>query len=455
MNPRLLKFRITPRVLLSDTPQTITVEGLDSSYPFYDDIEYTVKITNAYEWNFASDDNLGYKNRNCTDILKLHSVNGVIKIDYCFKGEGEWVISITPEKLTDELLAHHKKYGWEFRNPHLQEYVNFSVFSLHEDLYNKKIFKGDLHVHTYGSDGWESPQMTAAQYRKYGFDFIAITDHYKMNPSLEAIETFKDIPTPFKIFQGEEVHVYDKHCVHMVNFNCKSSVNEKIENDFDNTFAEVQKIADTLKLSNKADRIDRAWYIWVYEQIKKSGGIAIYPHPEWRITGSYNVRESVTKWLFKEKLFDAFEIIGGNNKQGNQMQAQHYYTLALEGCKYPIVASSDCHSPLWDHVSNFNNSWTFIFAEDTEKIPENIMKCNTVAIDNSNPDDKLVLGDYRLVKYAWFLIENYFEMHDFLCSSSGQAILDYIFGDKENATLVSLLEGKIKKYQKEFFGKEY
>ena len=134
------------------------------------------------------------------------------------------------------------------------------------------------------------------------------------------------------------------------------------------------------------------------------------------------------------------------------MQSQHYYTLALGGYKYPIVSSSDCHSPLCDHVSNFNDSRTLVFAEDIEKIPENIMQYNTVAIDNSNPEDKPVLGDYRLTKYAWFLIEHYYKMHDFLCIAAGQAILDCVFGDKDSATLVSLLEERLEKYRKEFFG---
>ena len=45
-----------------------------------------------------------------------------------------------------------------------------------------------------------------ANYRRDGFDFLAITDHGRYYPSLEAIEAYKNIPTGLKIFRGEEVH---------------------------------------------------------------------------------------------------------------------------------------------------------------------------------------------------------------------------------------------------------
>ena len=63
-----------------------------------------------------------------------------------------------------------------------------------------------------------------------------------------------------------------------------------------------------------------------------------------------------------------------------------------------------------------------------------------------------VCGDLRLVKYTWFLLNEYYTRHDELCNASGQAIERYMFGDKEQKLLIELLEREVKKYQDEFFG---
>lgn len=453
MNRNIIKYRITPRVVPADTPQAITVECFDGPWKFRDEIEQTIEITSVHDWEYKSSDNCYHTNRACTDVIKCHSKNGVITINYCFKGEGEWKIRIIPEKLPDEVVEHHKKYHWEFRLPHLAAGMDFVVYSLKEDLYSKKVYKGDLHIHSWGSDGWESPEFMASQYRKYGFDFMSLTDHYKLQPSLDLIKSFEGLPTSFKFFPGEEVHAIDLHHIHMVNLNPKTSVNDLIENRREQTLAEIEAIANELDLPCKADRLEKAWYIWAYREIKKAGGIAIFPHPYWRCIDSQNMRERTVEMLFEEKLFDVFEVVGGNDMRGNRHQIQLYTQKAIEGYKYPVVGSSDSHSALQNHLSNFNDSWTFVFAEDAEKIPENILKGYSVAVENNNPNEKNVVGDYRLVKYSWFLIEHYFELHDFFCMAAGQAILDYMQGDKSNINLIEALENRLEKYRVEFFGK--
>lgn len=44
-------------------------------------------------------------------------------------------------------------------------------------------FKGNMHIHTTASDGSLSPEGVVHLYRKHGFDFIAITDHNRLNYS--------------------------------------------------------------------------------------------------------------------------------------------------------------------------------------------------------------------------------------------------------------------------------
>lgn len=49
------------------------------------------------------------------------------------------------------------------------------------DNRNRKWFKGNLHTHTNRSDGRLSPEESVALYREHGYDFMALTDHWKLS----------------------------------------------------------------------------------------------------------------------------------------------------------------------------------------------------------------------------------------------------------------------------------
>ncbi|MFN5655401.1 MAG: PHP domain-containing protein, partial [Verrucomicrobiota bacterium] len=40
-----------------------------------------------------------------------------------------------------------------------------------------KWYKGNLHTHTYWSDGDDFPEMVADWYKSHGYDFLALSDH--------------------------------------------------------------------------------------------------------------------------------------------------------------------------------------------------------------------------------------------------------------------------------------
>lgn len=44
----------------------------------------------------------------------------------------------------------------------------------------KKYYKGNLHLHTTCSDGKRTPEEAMREYAEHGYDFIAITDHWKV-----------------------------------------------------------------------------------------------------------------------------------------------------------------------------------------------------------------------------------------------------------------------------------
>ena len=44
----------------------------------------------------------------------------------------------------------------------------------------KRFYKGNLHTHTTRSDGRKSPEDVMALYAANGYDFLALTDHWKV-----------------------------------------------------------------------------------------------------------------------------------------------------------------------------------------------------------------------------------------------------------------------------------
>ena len=96
MNERLMKYRITPRVVLADNLSNIKIEGLDESTYFYDDVEYVVEIISKEEWEYNKTGDHSLFNRNNTTNLKLKPNNGVLTIAHEFKGEQEWKITVKP-----------------------------------------------------------------------------------------------------------------------------------------------------------------------------------------------------------------------------------------------------------------------------------------------------------------------------------------------------------------------
>ena len=130
------------------------------------------------------------------------------------------------------------------------------------------------------------------------------------------------------------------------------------------------------------------------------------------------------------------------------MQAQLYYQMREEGYQYPIVASSDAHSSVWD--DHFSNLWTIAFAPSTDEIPGSIKTGKAVAIEALGAGEKNVYGQLPFVKFAWFLINEYYPRHDELCNAAGQAIERYVLGDKGQKLLIDLTEQEVYKYEKSF-----
>ncbi|MCR5151062.1 MAG: hypothetical protein K6B52_07540 [Clostridiales bacterium] len=389
------------------------------------------------------------------------SDSGCIKVKHTFKREQQYFIRFFGDD--DKRIAQ------------------FCVYAVNSDLAGRIPFIGDLHMHTNKSDGHETPEVVCANYRKYGYDFMVISDHRRYYPSLDAIKAYADVPVSLNIVCGEEVHlprIEGKENVHIVNFGGEYSVNalcdgpqwEEVGNgkeyrslngECPDTMtneeyeAKIREIASELHAPDYIDAIPAAMCKFAFDEIRKANGLAIFPHPTW-ISDMYHSSEPFTAYLTENKMFDAFEVLGGENYyEHNGFQTQKYYEDRAKGLKYPIVGSTDSHSS-YDSNRNAFICATMVFAPKNDRVEliNSIKDYYSVAIDTISAEWRLV-GEARLVRYACFLLKNYFPIHDEIAFEEGRLMKEYVTGtDEEKADAAKALDfisDRQAKLQKKYF----
>ena len=379
---------------------------------------------------------------------------------------GDLEVRLTCPAEDEYMLALEDENGTEVQR--------FSIYALKEDLFNLRPYKGDFHIHSCNSDGKETASYVAASCRKIGFDFMALTDHCRYEPSLEAMEAMKKMDTDMLCCPGEEVHLPGT-TVHVVNAGGLFSVNgllpmkenyldtngELSKRRFDESvtppdvlkmddfWQQIADIESTLTVPEGVDAKSYAVCLWIFDKIREAQGLGIFAHPYW-IQDLWQIPEKFTRFMLKNHPFDAFEVLGGENYyQQNGYQAALYYDEYRYGRVHPIVGSTDSHSSMptnrnWDICS------TILFATENtrEAILQAVKEKYSVAVDTISKEYRLV-GEFRLQKYACFLMENYFPIHDKQAAIDGELTYQYAIGNatKEELELIaSRAETLMKKY---------
>ncbi len=422
----LSKYRVTPRLVRADETSTVTICPLGEGLRFDDATEYLVCVIpmEAYPQTAITEKPIRF------DGMKLRPENGCLSVTYHFWDEQEWVISVTSEEREQKKKAP----------------LEFHVFSLLPDLYERNPYRGDLHSHSTGSDGKEDPLVVAANYRKEGFDFFALTDHHDWNPSDRMVKAYENLPCGLKMFHGEEVHL--RGWIHIVNFGSRYSVNALYHADEERIHAELLAEAEATETPKNVNALEYCYRKWVYEQIKKAGGMTILPHPHWiHKPGVYNMNTKMLEYSFRQGLQDAFELTGGQTVHENNLQVAFWQEMRAEGVKVPIVGSSDSHGT--DHATYFGMSKTVLFSKDLEfdSITAAIKDGYSVAIEEPYGESPHVHGPYRLVKYVRFLLNEYFPGHDELCVEEGRLMREFAAGDGQAADALRALAGRTDRYR--------
>ncbi len=395
---------------------------------------------------------------NQTEFLCTPEVDGCLRFTYTADSESEYFVRI-------------------YQNN--SRIAQLSVYALEHDLAERIPLMGDLHMHTFRSDGRESPAVVCANYRKRGYDFIVITDHERYYPSVEAIRAFEGVKIPMAILPGEEVHLPGTD-VHIVNAGGLFSVNGllPVKRNYIETNGELdgrradasvtppdvysmedyEKEIDSIEAQLKSgdhpipENVNSRWYavcLWGFDKIRQADGLGVFAHPYW-LSDLWQISEPFTRYMMEQHPFDAFEVLGGENYyHQNGLQTALYYDEFYKGRIHPIVGSTDSHGST-EHNRNADVCSTIVFAKANERkaIINAIKDRYSVAVDTISKEYRLV-GEYRLQKYAAFLMENYFPVHNRQAQMDGEMMYQYSVNNADAAELEPLAlrsEKLIQKY---------
>lgn len=332
-----------------------------------------------------------------------------------------------PSLVVSQVFEGEQEHSVALRRPGGDLVRDFRFFSLEEDLFRLRPYKGDMHIHSNRSDGRESPGYVAASCRKIGFDFMALTDHGKYEPSLESQQAFEGIETDLRIYPGEEVHP-PNNPVHIINFGAGRSINAMFQEPrYDQ---EVRHIEGTLQhIADERDRYCMASSMWCFDRIREFGGLGIFCHPYWFTREHYHIPGSLTDLMFDMRPFDAYELIGGYHPfevESNYLQVLRYQEECIKGNTVPIVGVSDAHG--CDTGALFGWYYTIVFARslDFADITDAIKEGLAVAVEHLPGTTPRAHGPFRLAKYAQFLMREVFPSHDRICRLEGESMIDYL-----------------------------
>jgi len=445
MKEVLYDYDIYPKVFLADREQTVTVQPLGDHAAVAPGALCCIEIQKMNQDNWKQYPEISGR----TELTIPVSDDGCLHFSAFFHGEGEYLIWVSDARLPDRK-------------------VELSVYALDTDMTGRFPYRGDLHVHTFRSDGREAPATVAANYRGHGYDFMAITDHHRFYPSLEAMDAWKGL-TDLTLVPGEEVHL-PLNDVHYVNFGGSYSINALVQpsknqesdrRSLDGNAPEpmtrevyeamIRERAKGVQLEHESLRISFAALQWIYEHVQKGNGLGIFPHPYW-ICPVMQIPETYTQFIYERKPFDAFEVLGGENYYAqNGFQTGFYYEMKAKGYDRAVVGSTDSHGST-EHNPNALICSTIVFARENsrEELIAAIKDQYSVAVDTISKEYRLV-GDFRLMKYASFLMENYFPLHDMACRAEGYYMNRFLAGDLRAKEILTAMRGQIPQMINKYF----
>ena len=212
----------------------------------------------------------------------------------------------------------------------------------------------------------------------------------------------------------------------------------------------MTELAKKIDVSETVDPLVAATLKWTYDEIRNA------VHPTWITGNTFHDSDALNDWLVENKIFDAFEVLGGENYyEQNGYQTIRYCEDKTRGYRYPVVGSTDTHNCTPENRNAYICS-TIVFSLENERkaLIDSIKNFRSVAVDTINKEFRIV-GEMRYVRYACFLLKKYFPIHDDACFEEGRMIKQAVYGtDDEKQTalaMLKLMNGRMKKMREKYF----
>lgn len=422
-------YRVTPSVVCCGVPTEITVAPRGANARFSDGVDYILEIFAADEATAVLDP----VREHMTPIrrrLTLHATDGCLRFTETFDTEQQYVLKIIlPE---EQQYSTNPHYNPPYRSVHSPlkamplRVPTLSVFAVQPDLFGMKVFRGDLHSHTWDSDGHESNCGIVANWRRAGHDFGAITNHYWYHSREQALKAFDGLPQVLTLLPGEEVHVTSES-VHAVAIGGRQSVNDYYYEHTEQCRAEITALEKDLDIPEGIDPHNYACRCWIADKIREFGGIAVMAHPFWIWENVDFMPLSLTRLLYERGVYDCLEINCGDHEESNLTMSLYYDELA-HGFSLPLVGSSDCHNTDAHEPSLPSVGSTLLLARDAspESLREAILSRRSAVWEQWPGESSCRLyGSFRMVRYMNFLVNDYYPAYTELCYPQGELMKEY------------------------------
>lgn len=449
MNKQIFQYAVYPSIVPADQKSIVTIHPLGENTAFVSGVTYTVEVRAVETFSKT------YAERPVAWYNLTPNEDGDLVLEHHFESEQRHSIKlIRPQEDLDSTPYREITNRGKF---HENKEALLYVYSLNKDLYGMRCYKGEVHCHTYESDGVQDVRHTVANYRSAGYDFLAITDHYITYSSEKAKELFKNVPVDMTLLIGEECHVPNED-VHVARIGGFGSVNAYYRENTEKATAEMEAIRNELdSLPADVDKTDYAWRVWIANKTRELGGLPILTHPHWLCWYDvYFMASATTKQLLKDNVYDAMDI---TDQEGDTTVAL-WADMQLElGRPIPVVGCTDSHytDPDNPHRPMGNKGgYTLAFAhgKSEEDLLNAIRNSKSVAVSMMGNPER-IQGPYRYAKFARFLLDNFYPIYRYLCQGQGALMNAYSSQDafsRENYELLSQLNRRSEQFAQRFFG---
>ena len=419
---RLAAFEVSPLIFPADSEATVTIRAVNDAEK---------KILAEEPLFYLSD------RRTWTDGTPRMAGRPMWQRILPKRGDGEVTVSL---RLCGEGW-HNLRFGRRSaKGDFIQgKFTNLMVYSLKPDLFAMRPWKGDIHQHSIRCGHAKlEPKVIPAYNRRAGFDFMALSEHRRHKPSLEAIEAAKPWNCGLVLFTGEEFHspgdmLHSVAVGHTAGINDWHSANRA---EFDRRVAEELKkpVYDRYEMDEYTKK--QAAMATVYYRIAREQGAKViaFSHPTDFI--SFNKveepPESYRRFMLENADYDALELPNTSTNPFSSLARAdrlmlmnaHWMELARARRKVPpVVAASDNHD---QRQKWFGQTFTVFFAPkcDLENFAAAVKDRRSLGVRNVGQKTYLIFGASRLMKFQQFLEVCYWPEHDKLCRKQGELLLE-------------------------------